>query len=147
MANMSKIRSAWVRLVFVASLVAMLGPGPAGAADPLKPNSTWVGVVVVAQRNVVATLAVGSLQLGTKDGSMRWGTPKVCTLSTEYAGTTSGGGDYVLNVSGTNGGWCDLYRDGALHLHFDASAPEAINFQLTDAHGGQPVTGALAPAP
>jgi len=145
MANMSATSIVSVRrFLFAGSLFAMIWPGPTGAADLPDPVGTWIGVVVIAQRNIPATLTVGPLQLSKTNGSMVWGAPKRCTLITDYAGTS--GNDYVLNVAATNGGWCDLYHNGALHMNFEADAPHVLLFQLTDASGHQPVAGKLAPA-
>ena len=132
-------------LAVAGSFVAMLGLAPSGVADQPNALGTWVGVVPFAERNIVATVDVRNLTLGAASGEMRWLTPFNCALTTEYAGTSKG--DYVLNLSGSNGGWCDGYRSGALNLHFDASAPEVLVFRLTNRDGLRPVAGKLARAP
>jgi hypothetical protein len=106
------------------------------------PIGSWIGVVSDGNRRIAVTLTVGALTVGAKNGEMRWGTPRTCSLSTEYAGMKDT--QYTLNISGTNGGWCDLYRDGTLMIQPSA---DALTFKLADKDGAKPVDGQLLPKP
>lgn len=130
-------------LFFAILLLASGNPGDASAQD--SPVGSWAGMVVDGQRNISVTLTVTGLHIGAQNGEMRWGAPRTCALRTEYAGRKKD--QYVLNISGSNGGWCDLYRDGELLLRIAASTPSTLQFQLSDKHGGALVRGALTPKP
>lgn len=130
--------------LFLAILFLASGnPGDASAQD--SPVGSWAGVIVDSQRNIPVTLTVTALHIGAQNGEMRWGAPRTCSLRTEYAGRKED--QYVLNISGSNGGWCDLYRDGQLLLRITANTPSALQFNLSDKQGGGLVSGALTPKP
>jgi hypothetical protein len=105
----------------------------------------WTGVVTHEQRNIVVTLTVKNLQLGRISGDMRWGTPRTCSLQTEYSGTHDA--RYAFNIAGSNGGWCDLYRDGSLSVEMHQQQPPSLTFALANKQGGGLVEGQLATEP
>jgi hypothetical protein len=105
----------------------------------------WTGVVTHQQRYIVVTLTVNTLQLGRISGDMRWGTPRACSLQTEYSGTYDG--RYAFNIAGSNGGWCDMYRDGSLSVEMHQQQPRSLSFTLADRQGGGVVEGHLATEP
>lgn len=109
------------------------------------PVGSWMGAVNEGQRNIAVTLDVTALRLGAPSGQMRWGAPRTCSLQTEYAGQREGG--YALNIPRTNGGWCDLYRDGQLLLQAFSDPAPTLKFTLSDKQGGRLVNGTLAPKP
>ena len=113
----------------------------ASAAEP-SPIGAWVGTVADDQRNIVVKLTIKSIDLGSRDGEMRWNAPRDCSLKTEYAGKRAG--DYSLNIFSADGGWCDLYRDGTLALQPDKNT---IGFTLKDKQGERVTTGRLKRAP
>jgi hypothetical protein len=140
------MRISTVRIVsFVTGLIAVANVfGSVAVADSTLVGN-WTGVVAQEQRNVVVTLTVNSLQLGRISGDMRWGTPRTCSLQTEYSGTRDA--RYAFNIASTNGGWCDLYRDGSLFIQIHEMQPRSLTFQLADKQGGGLVEGQLATEP
>ncbi len=140
---MSVMRSILARSIvgLLASPMLLGLANPALASTGQSPVGQWVGTVAAGQRNIVVKLTLKSLVLGSRDGEMRWGAPRSCSLKTEYAGTRAG--DYTLNIFSTDGGWCDLYRDGTLALHGDHGT---LVFTLKDKQDQRVTTGQLDPA-
>jgi hypothetical protein len=130
---------------FVAGLIAVANVLSGLAAAANNPVGNWTGVVTQKQRNIVVQLKVNSLQIGSISGDMRWGTPRACSLQTEYSGMRDA--RYTFNIASTNGGWCDLYRDGSLFLEMDKMQPQSLTFRLADKQGGGMVEGQLATEP
>ncbi|MGH7122526.1 MAG: hypothetical protein ACREFP_26645 [Acetobacteraceae bacterium] len=123
----------------LASLAWLSFANPAAASGGASPVvGTWVGAVAQGQRNIVVKLTLKSAVLGSRDGEMRWGAPRSCSLKTEYAGMRAG--DYLLNIFSTDGGWCDLYRDGTLALR---PATGVLDFTLKDKQDQRATTGQL----
>jgi hypothetical protein len=135
-----------IRLVsFLAGLIAVANVLSRLAAAENTLVGNWTGVVTQKQRNIAVTLRVNTLQIGSISGDMRWGTPRACSLQTEYSGMHDA--RYAFNIASTNGGWCDLYRDGSLFLKMDKLQPQSLTFMLADKQGGGLVEGQLATEP
>ncbi len=129
-------------LSIIACMVMLAGLFAPQAYAGGTPIGNWEGTVADGHRNVVVNLSVKKLQLGDPSGTMRWGTPRTCSLETEYAGMR--GSKYTFNISGSNGGWCDLYRDGTLSLQMASS--DALTFDLLNKQGANAVDGSLTPS-
>jgi len=130
---------------FVAGLIAAANVLTSLAVAANSPVGNWTGVVIQKERNIAVTLSVHSLRIGSISGDMRWGTPRACALQTEYSGMRDT--RYAFNIASTNGGWCDLYRDGSLFLEMDKVQPQSLTFRLADKQGGGLVKGELAIEP
>ena len=138
-----EMRNSLIRVVpFVLYLIAATIVAGTLAIAENSPIGNWSGVVNQSNRNIVVTLRIKSLQIGNIGGSMRWGTPRVCSLQTEYSGIRDT--RYTFNIAGTNGGWCDLYRDGSLSLEMDNTQRESLTFKLANKQGRGLIEGQLA---
>jgi hypothetical protein len=128
--------------LFLVGLVTVANMLSTSAVAQSNPVGSWTGVIVQKQRNIVVTLTVNNLRIGSISGDMRWGTPRACSLQTEYSGMRET--QYAFNIAGSNGGWCDLYRDGSLSLEMDKMQPQSLTFRLADKQGGRLEEGKLS---
>ena len=131
-------------LGFLVIMPAIPGGPVSLSYSQTSPVGSWAGVIRDNQRNIVVKLKVTGLEPGAESGEMRWGTPRTCSLHTEYSGMRDT--QFTFNISQTNGGWCDFYREGTLFIQFDNNNPESLRFMLGDKHGGRTVEGTMAPA-
>jgi hypothetical protein len=134
-----------IRIVLFLGLAAAANVLISAASAKNGPVGNWTGVVSQKDRNIVVTLSVKSLQVGSVGGDMRWGSPRACSLQTEYSGMREA--QYAFNIAGTNGGWCDSYRDGSLLLEMGETEPQSLTFRLANKQGGGRVEGQLTNEP
>jgi hypothetical protein len=127
---------------FLAVLTATTGLLGRQASAEDSPLGNWSGVIVQRQQNIPVRLTVTNLQIGAPGGTMRWGTPRTCSVKTEYSGMR--GNQYSFNIAASNGGWCDLYRGGTLLLHLESAGEPSVVFTIADKRGGRIEGGNLA---
>ena len=121
------------------ALAVMLMAGPWAAAETPQPG-LWEGSVVADDGKVSVTrLSLKTLALGDHSSVMRWFSPHNCSMTLEYAGKRDGA--YEMRIFSSNGGWCDIYRDGALDLTAESAA--SLKVSLTDKKGGRALKGEL----
>jgi hypothetical protein len=127
---------------FLAVLTAATGMLGRQASAEDRPLGNWSGVIVQSQQNIPIRLTVTNLQIGAPGGTMRWGTPRTCSVQTEYSGMRDA--QYSFNIAASNGGWCDLYRGGTLLLHLEGASEPFVAFTIADRQGGRIEEGKLA---
>jgi hypothetical protein len=128
-------------VLLLTGLLAVTGARGQLAPPQRNPVGNWTGVIIQQQRNIAVRLTVTSLEIGNPSGDMRWGNPLACSLQMEYSGMRDT--QYAFNIAGSNGGWCDLYRDGTLFLVTDGVKRGSVVFQLADQQGRRSEQGVL----
>jgi hypothetical protein len=140
------MRMSTIRLQpLLAVLLAVTGLLSQPTSAENNPVGSWRGIVTQQQRNIVVRLTVTNLQIGDPSGDMRWGSPRACSMHTEYSGMRDA--QYTFNIAGSNGGWCDLYRDGTLFLEIDRVKQRSLTFRLADKQGARSEQGELGASP
>jgi hypothetical protein len=124
-------------LVFVCLLLAL----PAQAQETLV--GSWTGLVSQPGRPRTPVLVtINSLTRNTIVGILRYDEPRACSVKLTFVDASSELSEADFNISGSNGGFCDVINFGVLRLSLSSDRTSATanisdnNLQPVESIGG-----------
>lgn len=129
--------------VFFAAILLLGTTHTVKAESDQSIRGQWEGTYLSSNSGLIAlTLALNDLKTNGRENDMLWSTPYNCKMNLEYVGFHND--KYILRIYQSNGGKCDIYRNGILDIHLNSALN--LEFYLTSENGRLPVRGELSRA-
>lgn len=132
-----KKKGQYIFIVF-SIMLGMTGVAMAENEPPML--GKWVGTYADKNDGLIAvTITLNELKIHGQNSDMLFSAPYRCSIGLEYIGVQDK--DYILRVNTSNGGRCDVYRDGSIYLYQDSD--RKLNFFLMNRSGKLSIEGKL----